>query len=40
VIKLIYDKSQTKSGGSLGILWDAIESFNERIVKERLNSWE
>jgi len=38
VIKLIYDKSQTKSGGSLGILWDAIESFNERIVKERLNS--
>nr|WP_276020235.1 ABC transporter permease [Acetivibrio straminisolvens] len=39
VIKLIYDRSQTKSEGSLGILWNAIGDFNDRIVKERLDSF-
>ncbi|RXE58283.1 ABC transporter permease [Acetivibrio mesophilus] len=37
-IKLIYDKSQTKSQGSLGILWNAIGDYNDRIVKQRLDS--
>ncbi|WP_010245515.1 ABC transporter permease [Acetivibrio cellulolyticus] len=36
VIKLIYDKSQTKSEGSIGIIAEAINAFNGRIVKDRL----
>lgn len=39
VIKLIYDKSQTKSEASLGILWDAIGDFNNSIVEQRLASF-
>ncbi|MFZ5987392.1 MAG: ABC transporter permease [Bacillota bacterium] len=35
-ISLIYDKSQAKSEGSLGIVWDAIESYNKKIVTQRL----
>lgn len=38
-IKLIYDKSQTKSEGSLGIIWDAIEDFNRKTVEKRLESY-
>ncbi|OPZ91638.1 MAG: ABC-2 family transporter protein [Firmicutes bacterium ADurb.Bin419] len=36
VIKLIYDKSQAKSEGSIGIVSSAINEFNNRIVSERL----
>jgi len=39
VIKLIYDKSQTKSEGSLGFIWEAIDNFNRKTVEKRLNSY-
>ncbi|HOM03711.1 MAG TPA: ABC transporter permease [Acetivibrio sp.] len=38
VIKLIYDKSQAKSEGSLGIIWNAIEDFNSITAIKRLDS--
>ena len=37
-IELFYDKSQTKSEGSLWIITDAIQNFNRKIVEERLAS--
>ena len=39
VIKLLYDKSQTKSEGSLGFIWDAIDNFNRKIVERRLDTY-
>ncbi len=36
VIKLIYDKSQAKSEGSISIVSDAINEFNNKIVSKRL----
>jgi sodium transport system permease protein len=36
VIKLLYDKSQTKSGGSISIVSEAIGEFNKKVVSERL----
>ena len=36
VIEIIYDKSQTKSVGSVSIISKAINEFNKRIVAERL----
>ncbi|TYQ15155.1 UNVERIFIED_CONTAM: sodium transport system permease protein [Acetivibrio alkalicellulosi] len=38
VISLMYDRSQTKSQGSLHIVWDAIESFNKKIVAQRIEA--
>ena len=35
-IKVYYDSSQTKSGGSLGVIWGIINEFNQKIVGERL----
>lgn len=35
-IRIMYDKSKAKSEGSLQILEEAIEDFNNRIVRERL----
>lgn len=37
-IELIYDKSQTKSEGSLYILMEAIEEFSNRTVQKRLEA--
>jgi len=37
VIEILYDKSQTKSEGSIYIMSDAINEFNKRVVSERLN---
>lgn len=37
VVELIYDKSQTKSEGSIGIVSMAINEFNRKIVAQRLN---
>jgi len=39
VIKLMYDKSQTKSEGSLGFIWNAIDDFNRKVVEKRLDSY-
>lgn len=36
VIKLLYDKSQTKSEGSISIVSEAINEFNKKIVLGRL----
>lgn len=38
VIKLIYDKSKAKSEGSLNIISNAINKFNQKIVKERISA--
>lgn len=35
-ITIIYDQSDTKSSGSYGILADAINQYNQRVVRERL----
>lgn len=35
-IKLFYDKSKAKSEGSLDIVTDAVDKFNEKIVRERI----
>ena len=37
--KALYDKSQTKSEGSLGFIWDAIDNFNRKIVERRLDTY-
>lgn len=36
LIKLVYDKSQAKSEGSIGIVSHAINEFNSRIISNRL----
>jgi sodium transport system permease protein len=38
VIKLLYDKSQTKSEGSISIVSEAIAEFNKKIVSDRLTA--
>lgn len=37
-IKIIYDDSKAESSGSIGILMDAINGFNQRVVTERLQA--
>ena len=34
VIKLMYDKSQPKSEGSLGFIWNAIDDFNRKLLRK------
>ena len=36
LVKLIYDKSQTKSEGSIRIVSEAINEFNKKVVADRL----
>lgn len=37
-IKIIYDKSKTKSDGAFGIVSDAVRSFNASVVEERITA--